>query len=700
MISKIKIFLILVFFSFTEVFSHPNVIKGILELNSNSDFFIKLDGEWEFYFGKLFEPLDFKTQNHSPNYLRVPSKWNDYGYPEDGYATYRVNIRNVPRFSLLGLKLPHLNSSYRLYVNGKMIAKNGQVSSNPEEYYPQHLPQIVVFYTEVQDLELILQVANFSDNIGGIWDSLYLGTSEIVIKKYWESIGLEMFYIGFILIMSFYHFALYIFRKKDKASFFFAFFCLIVVIRILITGEKILLQLIPNFPWELHIKIEYLTVYGAVPLFALFLMYHLNEKSRENFLKEKTKWILFFKEEFYYPVVVLIVFISLLLALITIITTVKFYSNLMKFYQILIILFSVYYLYGIFVATIKRKEGALLSLMGFILLFFLVVNDILYTKHIIHTAYLLPLGVFSFILFQSFSLALKFTNAFFFIENLSTRYYNLIQSFERFVPKEFLYYLKKEDITNISLGDQTTMEMAIMIVDIRNFTKLSEKLSPKENFEFVNEYLSYVAPIIKKYNGFIDKYLGDGFLSLFPNSPEEALLAAIEVQNKIKNFNLAIAEKNLEPIQIGIGVHFGKVMLGVVGSSGRMETTVISDVVNTCSRLEKLNKDFQTDIIISSTVLKNIKNKDNFKYRFLGTTILRGKSVPVKIFELYNHYDPLLIEQIEKTKKKFYLAIKNFAKHHIHKSYNLLEEILAFNPYDNPARYYYFLCKKAMNFEI
>lgn len=697
MIPKLNIVLIIFFFSLTELLPNPKVIQGVWEGNLDSDFYIKLDGEWEFYFGKLLESIDFKNQNYSINFLPVPSKWNDFGYPEDGYATYRVKIKNVPASSLLGLKLPHMNSSYRLYVNGALIAKNGIVSTNPNTYVPQHLPQIVIFYTEKPELEIILQVTNFSDNIGGIWDSIYLGNASTIIKKYWKSIGLEMFYIGFILIMSFYHFVLYVFRKKEKAALFFAFFCLIVVIRILITGEKILLQFFPNFPWEIHIKIEYLTVYGLVPLFAYFLMYHLNENSKEFFFKQKIKWIHIFKEEFYYPVVVLVNFISLLLSLITIFTSVKFYSSFMKFYQIFIIIFSVYFLYGIFISILKRKKGAFLSFFGFVFLFFVVLNDILYTKHIIHTAYLLPVGVFAFIFFQSLSLALKFTNAFLFIEELSNRYYRLITTFEKFVPKEFLFHLRKEEISSITLGDQITMEMAILIADIRGFTRLSEKLSSKETFEFVNEYLSYVTSVIRKNNGFIDKYLGDGFISLFPCSAENALNAAIEIQNKIKDFNTIIENRNWEPIRVGIGIHYGKVMLGVIGDSERMETTVISDIVNTCSRLEKLNKDFGTDIIISSQVLKKISNKNNFKFRYLGTTILRGKSIPVKIFELYNHYDSKLIETIDTTKELFYNAIRMFAKNKIQKSIELIEKVIVINPYDQPARYYYYLCKKAMN---
>lgn len=681
----------------------PVIKNGILNfenLSVQDKFLVRLDGEWEFYFGTLFTPEDFKNNEVEKKFAKFPSRWEEFGYSNNGYATYRLLIQNINSQSLLGIKLPHLNSSYELYINGNLLAYNGKVSKNPEEFIPQHLPQVKFFYAENGNVELVLLVANFSDNIGGIWDSLYLGDSETIHKLFFISVGREFFYLGFILIMSFYHFALYYFRKEIKAPLFFGFFCLVIAIRILTTGEKILLQVFPNFPWELHIKIEYLTVYFALPLFTFFLFYHFNYESKNLFLKNKKNFINFFKEEFYYPIVVFIFLFSLPFILITLFTNVKFYGDFIKYYQIFIVVVIIYLIYGIGLSLKKRKEGVIYSFIGSLIVLFTVINDILYSKGFFHTTYLIPFGIFIFIFFQSLSLALKFSNTFYQVESLSKRLTGLLRSFERFVPKEFLNFLNIKDITNIQLGDQTSTEMAILFADIRNFTKISEQLTPKENFEFVNLYLSYVGPVIKKNKGFIDKYLGDGFMALFPNSIENALDAAIEIQNQIKLFNEVILEKNLDPIRVGIGIHYGKVMLGVVGSSDRLETTVISDVVNTCSRLEKLNKDFGTDIIISDKVLKLIQNKENYKYRFLGTTILKGKTTSTKIYEVYNHYDLSIIELMEKLKEKFYLAISKYSKNMLEEALNLLEEVIQINPYDHPARYYHYLCRKLMNFRI
>ncbi|MFN3605186.1 MAG: 7TM diverse intracellular signaling domain-containing protein [Leptonema sp. (in: bacteria)] len=697
-----QIFIAFALFNGT-LFSYPKAVQGILDLSGweiNENFLTKLDGEWEFYYKELLEPKDLEDRKKIPQYIFVPSKWNDLGYPEDGYATYRLVVKNFNPNSFLGIRLPHMNSSYRLYVNGKEIAKNGQVAQTIKEFIPQHLPQVVFVYPQKDSLEVVLQVTNFSDNIGGVWDSIYLGNSKAVVKAFWKSLGLEMFYIGFISIMSFYHFALYILRKKEKGALYFAIFCLVIVIRIFVTGEKILLQIFPNFPWELHIKIEYLTVYLALPIFSNFLMYQFNENNKKKFFEQTKNWSLYFKEEFYYPLVVAINIISFIFALSSLFFKVKFYGNFLKYYQIFIVVSSLYLIYGNILAIKKTKQGSLISFLGSVIFFFIVLNDILYAKHILHTVYLLPLGFFIFILFQSLSLAKRFANTFFLVENLSFRYGSLIRVFEKFVPKEFLYFLKKEDISGIALGDQVSQEMAVMFADIRNFSKLSEQLSEKENFEFVNQYLSYVVPVVKKNFGFIDKYLGDGFLALFPASPENALEAAIEIQNNLKLLNEELKDRNIGPIQVRIGIHYGKVMLGVVGNSERLETTVISDTVNTCSRLEKLNKDFGTDILISDALWNLVKNKEHFKNRFLGTSILRGKTTTVKILEIFNHYDLHLVEKMESYKKKFYEAIKNFSNNEIQKSIETLEEILKINPYDNPARYYHFLCRRAMNFDV
>lgn len=159
------------------------------------------------------------------------------------------------------------------------------------------------------------------------------------------------------------------------------------------------------------------------------------------------------------------------------------------------------------------------------------------------------------------------------------------EAFSRFVPREFLSLLNKKNVVDVQLGDQIEKEMTVLFSDIRGFTSLSEKMTPQENFNFINAYLSQMAPIIAQHHGFIDKYIGDAIMALFPTDAEEALNASIAMLKTLTTYNKILQKNNLAPINIGIGLNTGRLMLGTVGGKNRMDGTVISDAVNLASRI-------------------------------------------------------------------------------------------------------------------
>jgi class 3 adenylate cyclase len=124
-------------------------------------------------------------------------------------------------------------------------------------------------------------------------------------------------------------------------------------------------------------------------------------------------------------------------------------------------------------------------------------------------------------------------------------------------------------------------------------------MSPGENFNFINSYLSRISPVIRENHGFIDKYIGDGIMALFPGDPRNALNAAMALLQTLDEYNLDRLNSGYREIRVGIGINYGRLMLGTIGEEHRLEGTVISDTVNMASRLEQLTKVFQTDVIIS-----------------------------------------------------------------------------------------------------
>lgn len=207
-------------------------------------------------------------------------------------------------------------------------------------------------------------------------------------------------------------------------------------------------------------------------------------------------------------------------------------------------------------------------------------------------------------------------------------------SYQRFLPKEFIDILNKDDIRKITLGDYLELEMTILFSDIRSYTKLSESLTPKENFEFINDYLKLVAPIIKKNGGFIDKYIGDGLMALFPNQSYQAFQSALEILHEIRKQNSENEYSLLDDLKIGIGLNTGKVIIGIVGEENRLNATVIGDAVNTAARIQNMTKEIKTDLLLSGSTFEEFTATEKEHIDYVGEFSLKGKNEKVKLYKV------------------------------------------------------------------
>jgi class 3 adenylate cyclase len=277
-----------------------------------------------------------------------------------------------------------------------------------------------------------------------------------------------------------------------------------------------------------------------------------------------------------------------------------------------------------------------------------------------------------------------------YIENIST----MNEANARFVPRQFLDYLGKESIADIQLGDQVQKDMTVLFTDIRNFTSISEQMSPKENFNFLNNYLGYMEPVIRNNNGFVDKFIGDSIMALFPENTVDAINAAIEMRIKLVEFNHIISQFGQSPIDSGIGIHTGSLMLGIVGGEGRMEGTVISDAVNLASRLEGLTKVYGSSIIITEETLVKISDPTNYNYRFLDVVKVKGKNDAVYIFEILDG-DPEDIRELKtESKDNFTKALQLYKNKDFQKALEEFKKVVNTNPYDQAALQYIGRCQK------
>ena len=305
-----------------------------------------------------------------------------------------------------------------------------------------------------------------------------------------------------------------------------------------------------------------------------------------------------------------------------------------------------------------------------------------------------PAGVGVFTVLASISIIRKVGEAFDEAENLSAYVETVSTSVKRFIPAEFMEFLHKTDITDLQLGDHVEKDMTIFFSDIRGFTQLSESLTDEQTFAFVNSYLARMVPLIKERGGFVDKYIGDAIMALFPDSggADQALRSALEMQNRVIEYNRHRASVGYCAIEMGIGIHTGTLMLGVVGVQDRMENTVISDAVNLSSRLQAIAKAFNIGVVISEQSFKSLEDPGLFKYRFIGKVRVKGKAAPVSCFEIFGDTEGEGFDEKMKANTFFEQGMLRYYQKEFLDAFYFFQRALEILPNDGAAKFYMDVC--------
>lgn len=268
------------------------------------------------------------------------------------------------------------------------------------------------------------------------------------------------------------------------------------------------------------------------------------------------------------------------------------------------------------------------------------------------------------------------------------------RAFGRLIPHQLLALMGKNSVLDVKLGDQFEVKLTVMSTDIRNFTTLSENMSPQENFNFLNSYLARMTPIISSHRGIIDKYIGDSILALFTQSADDALSGAIHMLENLEKYNSGRARAGYAPMQIGIGLNTGLAMIGTVGGTSRMDSTVIGDVVNLASRIEDATKTYYAPLLISQNTLYDLAVPGKYDIRFLDRIRVKGKSQPLSIYEVFDNNSIKVRDAKRANKVKFEAAIAYYHLKEINRAIDLLTECVNASPKDIPARIYLTRCEQ------
>ena len=264
----------------------------------------------------------------------------------------------------------------------------------------------------------------------------------------------------------------------------------------------------------------------------------------------------------------------------------------------------------------------------------------------------------------------------------------LLQAYGRFVPDEFLQFLGKQSMVDFQLGDHVSKEMAIMFSDMRSFTTMAEQMTPQENFDFINNYLQQISPEIRKHNGFIVKYIGDGVMAVFPDGVDDAIQAGIVKLEQLQKYNQSRKINGDLPLKIGIGIHVGDTMVGIIGDANRMQADALSDHVNLTARLEGLTKYYGVSLLISGDVVQRLSQPEKYHIRFLDRAIVKGRQEAITVCEVLDvEVEPVRSLKIQ-TLPIFEEGLQEYCQGNFAKAIACFEQIVALNPDDKPSQLY------------
>lgn len=621
-----------------SIYLYSQVDNGFIDL-THYDFFTKppveLVGEWKF--------IDV---NGVDRFLSVPGSWGS----ELGKAVYSLTIESSGADNLI-LETTQINSFYEVVLNGKALTSSSEIR-------PLHIPLSLDKGSNI----LTVTVENYSNINGGIRNRVRIGDFNKMLKHYDLRVLHDSAFTGAALIMSLFFLILFFNNKKDDYSMLFAAICFFLAIRTFVTNDKVLYDYILNIPYSVITRLEYLSIYILPSLLLLFIKRYFKT------IKYKTIFNIVF-----YPGLIF-TFTSLFLPS-------KIYISILYWFFVYILISSSYALILLITFYIRKITDSGKILLSMFVLIFSGVYDIFIILYQISNKLIATNGIIIFIMMMSIIISQKEIRNQKRVKSLTLENKRVNKYLSRFVPNSFIQTVGLGDHKTIKRGDGVEKDMTILFSTIANFNRDVVLLKGSETIDLLNNCYSIISPIITRYGGFIDKFIDETVMALFPGSPDNAIKAAIEINRYTKGMH----------VNFQTGIHSGKQFIGIVGDHKRVDATVISDVVNTASRINRFAAKIDRDILISEETLAMI-DQSQFKHTFMGRVKLKGKTNFIGIHAIY-------VDTVNSGDKIFSHSMKELELSSLENIESVIKKISLTHPDHKPAQYYLELIRKNRRLE-
>jgi adenylate cyclase len=590
----------------------PMAKHGILDLRNwdfEKDGNVRLDGDWEFYWHEFLTSKNFDSVKR-PQSALIPRRWDYYKWngkelPNYGYASYRLKILINPnqKIKRFGLKFPDQGTAFELYLKDSLIGKNGIIAKSKENAVPQYKPLLISFDNPGDTIEFVCWISNYHFHYGGLYFIPELGKENKLLEKVQSNIIYEYFIIGTLFVLSLLLFSFFWFRTKDIPTLMLGLNCFIMAFRLSATGERVIIRLFPEINWEVFIKMEAIWIL-SIPT-VIYYIYKL-------FPNESKKFIIIMN--FYF---------SFILLFFTLFTKATFNSHFIIWGQLYSSIYAIYLIYILINAIINKREGALIVLLAFLLLYAAMINESLYYRSYLNLVVTLPFSIFIFAISQMILLARNSANAFIRIENFAADMeMKVIERTREVVEKSKIIELEKDKSDKLLLNvlpesiairlkqGETTIadhfeEASVIFIDIADFTKLSAKSSPQMMVKMLNEIFTIFDKIAAKYGLEKIKTIGDCYMAAAgipvprKDHAEAIAMMALDVMETMKDYRYKSdsdnkfkksdsdfqSESDSPEIKFRIGLDCGPIVAGVIGEQ-KFIYDLWGDMVNTASRME------------------------------------------------------------------------------------------------------------------
>lgn len=592
--------------------------------------------DWEFYWDKT--PEDVKKLVEAgiqPDAtIKVPSYWNETaskitGQPTIfGKATYRVIVKNlVPgnNYGILITESPATSSA--IYVDGKLVNLCGDPYELSRKESHSIIKPIYAQFTasKTGEAEITVFVHNYFYRIGGLWAPVQIGPDQAVLRYYNYLTTIYLFSLGILIFISLLTIIQFCLNPSQKQYLFLFIILFASITRVAVAGFNTLNLWIPSLSAESKSKIEYIAIW-VIPLVYYLLLTYLYPKTVNKVLH-------------FIPVKVFnytYIIVNASIGISSLCLTPYLSTKMVPVLQVFALVASIFGFIIIAINIIRKRKYTGYHLFCIFNLLGGFVFDVIFesNKEVLKFSYTpFFFALFSIILLMMLSHIQDDTNKE--IESISNDLTNTNLSYIRFVPLEFLSLLKKKSITNIKLGDHTSVEMAISFTKISIFdVKHSCIPNSETQYDIFCEYLKMISPYITRHGGFISKFLSGGLITLFPNksTADDALFTSLKMVECLKEMQQIYSKDGIE-INVFSGIHYGKMILGTIGDETRLDDTVISDTVNTTSRIESICEKMNKNVIISEDLLNLIspENAALMEFENLPSIPIKGKSNTLKL---------------------------------------------------------------------